>query len=256
MSERSAERARPVLLLAGVAVAAVIIAACGDVSETASGGSTTAAPTSAPTTEPIIILSAEDVGPGAFTPPVDTAPLNGAPTGACDKQALINELAARPDAQREWAEVLSVPQDQVATYINTLQPATLGGDTRMTNHGLRDGAAFAVQATLTAGTAILVDTSGGQQRPVTRCKCGNPLLPPIQTAATTTTTFNGSTTSTFDTTTTTYYDTTTTYYYDDTTTTYYDEYPTTEYYPTASEPPYTEPEATYEIVPDDYEPVE
>lgn len=245
MAEKGALRRSSILQLVGAATLLVALAACTD----GGGGlasTDTEAPTTAPTTEPIIILSAEEVGPGAFTPPVDTAPLNGAPTGACDRQALINELAARPDAQREWAAVLSVPQDQVETYINTLEPGILGADTRMTNHGLgQDGRAFAVQSTLTAGTAVLVDTSGSQPRPVTRCKCGNPLLPQVY-ATTTTTAYQGSTT-TYDTTTTTYDDTTTTY--NDTTTTYY-ETTTTEYYPTASEPPYTEYDpGDYDTVP-------
>lgn len=226
--------------LASAVATMAMLGACGADSEQASTDGSTAAPA---TTEPVIILSAEEVGPAAFTPPVDTAPLNDAPTGACDGQALINELAARPDARREWAAVLSIPEDQVDAYIDTLEPGILGADTRMTNHGLRDGQAFAIQSTLTAGTAVLIDTSDGSPTPVTRCRCGNPLLPPVYPPAATTTTYDDGTT------TTTYYDTTTTTYYYDTTTTEYYDTTTTEYYPTASEPPYTEPE------PEDYEPI-
>ncbi len=49
-------------------------------------------------------------------------------------------------------------------------------DTRVTNHGYRDGAATSYQAVLQAGTAVLVDNHGV---PRVRCACGNPLTPPV-----------------------------------------------------------------------------
>jgi hypothetical protein len=49
-------------------------------------------------------------------------------------------------------------------------------DTRVTNHGYRDGTATGYQAVLQAGTAVLVD---GHGVPRTRCACGNPLTPPV-----------------------------------------------------------------------------
>lgn len=206
--------------LAVVVAAVVFVGACASSSEEVSSGSTT---------ETVLIEPASEVGPAAFTPPVDTAPAGDAPTGSCSPEALITELEARPDAHREWAEVLSVPEDQVAAYINTLEPRILSADTRVTNHGLGDdGQAFPRQATLTSETAVLVDTSSGEDVLVTRCKCGNPLLPPVDTAATTTTYYD---------TTTTYYDTTTTYY--DTTTTYYDT--SSSFPPGREDPPAEDP---------------
>jgi hypothetical protein len=177
---RGTKATRPLLLAVGLAVIAVV-GACSSGSDEVSTGATT---------ETIVVEPAGEVGPAAFTPPVDTAPLGEAPTGACDPAALVTQLESRPDAHREWADVLSVPEDQVATYISTLEPRVVAADTRVTNHGLGDdGQAFARQSTLTTGTAVLVDTSTGVEVPVTRCKCGNPLLPPVDVSATTTTTY-------------------------------------------------------------------
>lgn len=48
-------------------------------------------------------------------------------------------------------------------------------DTRVTNHGFRNGKAFAHQSVLQAGRAVLVDDFGV---PRAQCSCGNPLAPP------------------------------------------------------------------------------
>jgi hypothetical protein len=181
----------------------------------------------AATTPPLATIEpADKVGPDAFTAPTDIAE-----GGTCDKAALLAELQSRPDALREWATVLGVQESEVAGYIDTLQPRILDTDTDVTNHGLHDGQAYARQSRLVAGTAVLVDpnftepvtagtpnpadldtttsmptTTGAPttstpsttgppstEQPVTRCKCGNPLLPPfsrnapITTASTTST---------------------------------------------------------------------
>lgn len=174
--------------------------------------------------EEVLFEPASSIGPNAFTAPVTVEP------GICDTAALIRELESRPDALREWAEVLEVPVESVPAYIETLEPRVLETDTAVTNHGLRDGQAYPRASVLQAGTAVLVDTEasavvmnlppestpevpevpssstavpttpdstvasttttamptttgpattlpdGGL--PVTRCKCGNPLLPP------------------------------------------------------------------------------
>ncbi|MBV6510311.1 MAG: hypothetical protein JJLCMIEE_03450 [Acidimicrobiales bacterium] len=173
------------------------------------------------TSEGFVIEPDDRAGPDAFTAPVNTAA-----DGACDPEALIAELESRPDAHREWAEVLGVPEEEVATYILALEPRVLGQNTAVTNHGLHDGQAYARPSELEAGTAVLVDanypytasmlppddvyvppdestssssettstlptttgppeqptTTGppGEEQPVTRCKCGNPLLPAYQ----------------------------------------------------------------------------
>jgi hypothetical protein len=186
----------------------------------------------AATADGFVIEPADEVGPDAFTAPTDTGE-----GGTCDKAALLTELESRPDALREWAAVLGVQESEVATYIDTLQPRILEADTDVTNHGLHDGQAYARQSRLVAGTAVLVDpnftepvtagtpdpagldtttsmptTTGAPttsapsttgppptEQPVTRCKCGNPLLPPFTrnapiTTASTTSTDEGDTT--------------------------------------------------------------
>ncbi len=204
---------------------------------------------------------AGEIGPDAFTRPVDTDDEQ-----ICDKDKLIDELEQRPEAFQAWAAVLDIPEEDVPDYIQSLEAKVLDEDTMVTNHGLHDGVAYARPSVLEAGTAVLfgppleeppiqevttttrdgiVDTTattgppetagttvtagattttveGGT--PVTRCKCGNPLLPPYapsvpgETATTTTTTELTTTTERIDTTvtegggtTTTHRETTTTF---------------------------------------------
>ena len=155
------------------------------------------------------IEPAAEVGPHAFTPSVATADsqnamglapddgesAQGAGASPCDTAKFVKELQSRPDAYREWAKVMGLKPEQVPAYISGLKSAVLTKDTKVTNHGLKDGHAYPRQSVLTAGTAVLVDT-GGATAPsttsssappatapgggviVTRCKCGNPLLPP------------------------------------------------------------------------------
>ena len=163
---------------------------------------------------------AAEIGPDAFTAPFTVDP------GVCNKNEFVGFLQSRPEALREWAKVLGMPIEAVPAYVSTLQPYVLTVDTKVTNHGLRNGQAYPRQSVLTAGTAVLVDqeflarlgpagsstpsasgvgtssppssgassTSGvpttpgpvpttvpGGGFPVTRCKCGNPLLPPGMT---------------------------------------------------------------------------
>ena len=54
-----------------------------------------------------------------------------------------------------------------------LTDVILAVDTRVTNHGFRNGSAYAIDSVLQAGTAVLVDSFGV---PRVRCYCGNPLL--------------------------------------------------------------------------------
>jgi hypothetical protein len=156
------------------------------------------------------IEPAAEVGPNAFTPSVVTGEqenalgvtdggelAQGASTVACDTDKFVKELQARPDAHREWAKVLGLRPDDVPAYVKGLRSTVLTSDTKVTNHGLKDGKAYPRQSVLTAGTAVLVDASPGDgpaasttssSAPaptapgagtiVTRCKCGNPLLPP------------------------------------------------------------------------------
>jgi hypothetical protein len=178
------------------------------------------------TADGFVVEPARSIGPDAFTPPIDVGPAN-----TCDPAALWRELEARPEALREWARILGVPESEVDEYIASLRPYVLTVDTPVTNHGLHDGVAYARPSLLLAGTAVLMDddfpysgqalaimltttttapppptTVPGDGTPVTRCRCGNPLLPPYEeppattlptsTTTTTTTRPQGSTTTT------------------------------------------------------------
>ena len=94
---------------------------------------------------------------------------------SCDKQQLIDFLAANADKAQAWADVQSIAVSDIAGYINALTPVQLRSDTRVTNHGFSNGHATEHQDVLQAGTAVLVDQYGV---PRARCACGNPLLPP------------------------------------------------------------------------------
>lgn len=153
----------------------------------------------------ILLESAADAGPDPFTPAVDppapadaavlvnatpqsgVTPAAGAPLyggsgddRVCDREAMIAFLTANPSQGRAWAGVAGVPYADLASYIRSLTPTVLLYDTRVTNHGFSGGRATPRQSVLQAGTAVLVDPSG---QPVAKCKCGNPLRPPIPAVA-------------------------------------------------------------------------
>jgi hypothetical protein len=65
--------------------------------------------------------------------------------------------------------------EDIPQFLDALTPVRLRYDTRVTNHGFRDGEARPFQAILQAGTAVLVDRHGV---PRNRCSCGNPLTEP------------------------------------------------------------------------------
>ncbi|WP_063799118.1 DUF6777 domain-containing protein, partial [Streptomyces ossamyceticus] len=97
-------------------------------------------------------------------------------TGSCDVEKQIEYLQAVPTKNEAFAAVAGVQASGVPGYLRSLTPVQLRMDTRVTNHGYRDGAATAYQAVLQAGTAVLVDDRGV---PRVRCACGNPLRPPV-----------------------------------------------------------------------------
>jgi len=130
-----------------------------------------------------------EAGPDPFTKAADvkgkrkvkvgSGPFGGSGSDlVCDRELLIRSLRARPDRQREWARVRGIAPDNasVAKYIRSLKPVTLTQDTRVTNHSFKNGRAVAFQAILQAGTAVLVDKDN---KPVVRCRCGNPLAEPV-----------------------------------------------------------------------------
>ncbi|MFF1450434.1 DUF6777 domain-containing protein [Streptomyces sp. NPDC058274] len=95
---------------------------------------------------------------------------------SCDVEKQISALRAAPAKNKAFASVAGVQPSGVPAYLRSLTPVQLRMDTRVTNHGYRDGAATSYQAVLQAGTAVLVDDHGV---PRVRCACGNPLTPPV-----------------------------------------------------------------------------
>ncbi|MDW3217205.1 MAG: DUF6777 domain-containing protein [Acidimicrobiales bacterium] len=93
----------------------------------------------------------------------------------CHPEDLIAFLADSPAIAAAWADASGVEVERIAETIRSWEPTVLTVDTRVTNHAYRSGTARGFQATLEAGTAVLVDDAGV---PRVRCACGNPLLPP------------------------------------------------------------------------------
>ena len=127
---------------------------------------------------PVEVRSAAGSEPGLYGGTQDQA--------QCDRRQMIDFLTANPDKGRAWAGVQGIAFDDLEDYILGLTSMQLRTDTRVTNHGFRDGRATTIQTVLQAGTAVLVDRQG---IPRARCACGNPLTPP--TAMSSRPTFRG-----------------------------------------------------------------
>jgi hypothetical protein len=97
--------------------------------------------------------------------------------GSCNKEQLITFLGQNPDKGRAWASTLGINFADIRTYVTGLTSMLLRSDTRLTNHGWKNGRITDIQVVLQAGTAVLVDDKGF---PVTKCYCGNPLTPPVE----------------------------------------------------------------------------
>ncbi|WUR78580.1 hypothetical protein OG967_06900 [Streptomyces phaeochromogenes] len=96
--------------------------------------------------------------------------------GSCDVDRQIRFLTADQVKARAFAQAAGIAQAGIPDYLRRLTSVVLRADTRVTNHGFRDGRATEYQAVLQAGTAVLVDNRGV---PRVRCACGNPLKPPV-----------------------------------------------------------------------------
>ncbi|MEU0112310.1 DUF6777 domain-containing protein [Streptomyces bobili] len=154
----------------------------------------------------VFLQAAGKTGPHPFTestatdasaPPASTAPTTSAPANAvrgvdggapglyggtrdvtaCDVEKQIKALKADPAKTRAFASVPRIDPAEVPAHLRALTPVQLRMDTRVTNHGYRDGAATPYQAVLQSGTAVLVD---GHGVPRVRCACGNPLTSPVE----------------------------------------------------------------------------
>ncbi|WP_344466563.1 DUF6777 domain-containing protein [Kitasatospora kazusensis] len=101
---------------------------------------------------------------------------------SCDVPKLSDFLTSPGNEAkaRAWAGVEGIDPSAIPAYLRSLTPVVLRVDTRVTNHGFRDGVATPFQSVLQAGTAVLVDSRG---LPRARCACGNPLLPPAALSA-------------------------------------------------------------------------
>ncbi|MEV6247914.1 DUF6777 domain-containing protein [Streptomyces sp. NPDC051742] len=95
---------------------------------------------------------------------------------SCDVEQQVRYLSAEPSKNAAFASVMGISAGDVPRYLRSLTPLQLRADTRVTNHGFRDGSATTYQAVLQAGTAVMVD---GRGVPRVRCACGNPLTDPV-----------------------------------------------------------------------------
>lgn len=94
----------------------------------------------------------------------------------CNKDALTAFLEDNLDKATAWAEVQGIEVDDIPDFVTNLTDVILQADTRVTNHGFRNGTANPINSVLQAGTAVLVDSFG---IPRVRCYCGNPLQPAV-----------------------------------------------------------------------------
>jgi hypothetical protein len=96
----------------------------------------------------------------------------------CRAAELNTFLDSEPTVAAAWAEAADLQTDEITETIGSYTATVLTTDTRVTNHAYKGGVARGFQATLEAGTAVLVDDAGV---PRVRCACGNPLAPPRPT---------------------------------------------------------------------------
>ncbi|WP_406165172.1 DUF6777 domain-containing protein [Streptomyces sp. NBC_00996] len=96
---------------------------------------------------------------------------------SCNVEKQISSLQADPSKNRAFASAQGIQPSGVPAYLRSLTPVQLRVDTRVTNHGYRNGASTSYQAIFQAGTAVLVDSRGV---PRVRCACGNPVAEPVQ----------------------------------------------------------------------------
>lgn len=144
--------------------------------------------TTTTTTEPVettmegqvVVQPRDGSQPGLYGGTLDQA--------SCDADEMLAFLQANFAKAQAWVDALNGDPDllwgdnqtslavvDLPAYFAELTPVILLEDTRVTNHGFRDGRPTPRQSVLQAGTAVLVDKYGV---PRARCACGNPLIPP------------------------------------------------------------------------------
>jgi hypothetical protein len=172
--------------------AALIVAACGGSGDqdTKASGELFLQPVAAQGPDPFTASTATTTAtPSPITRTQQSAPSSGVRSisggtpglyggtvrsGSCDVNRQIDRLTANRARGRAFAQVEGIAQDSIPSYLRSLTSVVLRADTRVTNHGYRDGRATGYQSVLQAGTAVLVDNRGV---PRVRCACGNPLTP-------------------------------------------------------------------------------
>lgn len=107
---------------------------------------------------------------------IATGLFGGTEENTCDPERLVAFLIANPDLGEAWAQVIGIGFDEIPDYVQTLETRTLAEDHEVLNHGYdnKARAAYEINSTLAAGTAVLVDKDGEIK---TRCYCGNPIRP-------------------------------------------------------------------------------
>ncbi|MFF5932517.1 DUF6777 domain-containing protein [Streptomyces sp. NPDC012508] len=200
---RRSPRPHVTALAVGALTVALVLAGCSASGDAGEGGA--AADRTAAVSREVVLQPVVAQGPDPFTAstaragapsPATTAP-PGTPTAgavrevtgstpglyggtrqtaSCDVEQQVVLLARDRVRTRAFAEAAGIPEAGAADWLRGLTPVVLRADTRVTNHGFRDGAATAYQSVLQAGTAVLVDQYGA---PRVRCACGNPLRSPV-----------------------------------------------------------------------------
>ncbi|MFF4249696.1 DUF6777 domain-containing protein [Streptomyces sp. NPDC001663] len=176
--------------------AALLIAACGGSGDkdTKASGEVFLQPVAAQGPDPFTVstdttmtATPSPVTPARPTPNGSARSVSGATpglyggterVGSCDVDGQIRHLTSDQAKARAFAQVEGVSPASIPDYLRGLAPVVLRADTRVTNHGYRDGRATGFQSVLQAGTAVLVDNRGV---PRVRCACGNPLKPATAT---------------------------------------------------------------------------
>ncbi|MEV4442034.1 DUF6777 domain-containing protein [Streptomyces sp. NPDC049577] len=152
-------------------------------------GEVTLQPAAAAGDDPFTRSTVKESGYGAATKP--SVPADGKRTvqgntpglyggtrnvASCDVDRQISYLGQDQGKARAFAGAAGVDPGNLTAYLHGLTSLQLRADTRVTNHGYKDGSVTSYQAVLQAGTAVLVDDRGV---PRVRCACGNPLGPPV-----------------------------------------------------------------------------
>lgn len=106
---------------------------------------------------------------------------------SCDSDQLVAFLGANPDKAKAWVAALNADPNlnwdggtlttaDIPAYVASLTPLVLREDTRVTNHGFKNGQPTVIrQSVLQKGSAVLIDKYGS---PRVKCFCGNPLIAP------------------------------------------------------------------------------